>query len=157
MSAYEYYLGVHGEVLNEDQRWLERDLGIVDQHFWFASAAERACLRARLKACADAHQCIICFLEYEGTDARLLTVARMVFRLPDGRAFNCRHNFGYGYPCSAAEYMFQEGNFACDCNRSLFIMHTVPGAIAKEWECGELIVMEDLRISKEPPAQACLP
>jgi hypothetical protein len=29
--------------------------------------------------------------------------------------------FGPGYPWSSVEFMWRDGNYACDCNRSLFL------------------------------------
>ena len=65
---------------------------------------------------ADRHNAIIEFAEHEGPDVRKRTVARMTFTLPDGRAFPFEFDFGYGYPVDAAEYMFEDGNYSCDCN-----------------------------------------
>lgn len=144
---HEYHLMFWGEVQNDDKRWIERDLGITGRDFWFATAGERSEFKAKLKACADSHKCCIAFSEHDGPDVRLLTIARMTMRLADGRAFSFEYNFGYGYPPSAAEYMFQDGNYSCDCNKSLFLQEA--GHDVQEGDCGDEIMLDSFRVTQE--------
>ena len=119
VQAFEFHLHFWGEVENE--KWVERDLGIAEKDFWFPSKAKRDEFKARLAAVAKAHGVIIAFGENEGWNVRLRTVARMTLTLPDGRVFPFEYDFGYAYPPESAEYMFTDGNYGCDCNRSLFL------------------------------------
>ena len=57
-------------------------------------------------------------------------------------------DFGENYPEDAALFMFEEGNYSCDCNRSIFI-NEQHGDCIKELECGDTIKMKDLVITIE--------
>ncbi len=71
---------------------------------------------------------------------------------PDGRRFpleafsiicegeGLRHTTDSPY---LSEFMFEEGNYSCDCNRSLFIQATDPSFPA--YECGETIKLVDFK------------
>jgi hypothetical protein len=145
-TPYEFHLQFWGEVQNE--KWVERDLGITDQDFWFSSKSARDEFRARLKAVADSHKVVIVFAENEGHDMRLRTVARMNLTMPDGRVFPLVYDFGYAYPPDSAEYVFTHGNNGCDCNLSLLLKqrgHEVPAM-----ECGDLIKVSELKVTREP-------
>jgi hypothetical protein len=73
------------------------------------------------------------------------TVATMVFVLPDGKRQDYVYDFGYGYPKDSAMYMFEDGNYSCDCNRSLFLSRI--GVDIEELNCGDTIQMENLQIN----------
>ena len=85
-------------------------------------------------------------VEYEGDDADKLTVYTVTLKLPDGRTHNITHNFGYGYPVDSAEFMFEEGNYSCDCNKSLFLQQQ--GFDIDEQPCGDEITIETFKIVK---------
>ena len=57
--------------------------------------------------------------------------------LPDGRRFSYCHNFGKDYSEEDAMYMFTEGNYSCDCNRSLFLNYA--GNNVDLLKCGHTI------------------
>ena len=100
MPRFEYYLGFWGEI--ENDKLVERDLGILEKDFWFSSSKERAEFKAKLNAVADKYSVIIAFKEEEGTDVRLRTVARMVMQLPNGKEYPYECDFGYAYEPDAA-------------------------------------------------------
>ena len=50
-------------------------------------------------------------------------------------------DFGYEYPEEQAIFMFEEGNYSCDCNRSLFIQDEYGENAIDELDCGEEIKM----------------
>ena len=147
VQAFEFHLHFWGEVENE--KWVERDLGIAEKDFWFPSKAKRDEFKARLAAVAKAHGVIIAFGENEGWNVRLRTVARMTLTLPDGRVFPFEYDFGYAYPPESAEYMFTDGNYGCDCNRSLFLGYA--GHDVEEMDCGDEIKVTDFRVTTEAP------
>ena len=142
--TYEYHLSYWGEVNNDN--WIERDLGIEEKDFWFGTKKDHNEFKAKLEAVADAHEVIIAFAEHEGDDVRKRTVARMVLTLPDGRSFSFDYDFGYGYSSEAAEYMFEDGNYACDCNRSIMLSKLHPEVV--EMDCGDAILMSDFVVEK---------
>lgn len=145
-ERYEYHLKHWGEINNPDQRWLEKDLGVTESDHWFDSAEKRAEFRAKLKACADTHACCIVFVENEGTDVRKRTTVQMTMRLDDGRAFEYEHDFGYAYSPENAHYMWRDGNYCCDCNRSLFLKDA--GHAVEEMDCGDTITLENFRVTQ---------
>jgi hypothetical protein len=147
VQSYEFHLHFWGEVENE--KWVERDLGITEKDFWFPSKVKRDEFKARLAAVAESHKVIIAFGENEGWHVRLRTVARMTLTLPDGRVFPLEHDFGYAYPPESAEYMFTDGNYGCDCNRSLLLGYA--GHDVEEMECGDEIKATDFKVSTEAP------
>lgn len=74
------------------------------------------------------------------TDTHKRTIAKMVFVLPDGTRRPYEYDFGYGYPAHSAAYMFEDGNYSCDCNRSNFI--------GEDFECGHTIKMLDFEVEE---------
>ena len=74
------------------------------------------------------------------------TVYNATLKLPDGRTHNITHDFGYGYPVESAEFMFEEGNYSCDCNKSLFLQEQ--GFDIDEQPCGDEITIETFKIVK---------
>lgn len=80
--------------------------------------------------------------------AGLRTIARMKFIFPDLTEVSYTHDFGVDYPEESAIFMFKEGNYACDCNRSLFI-EEILSDFDGDWDCGDKIELKDFTVSKE--------
>lgn len=148
VHAYEYHLTHWGQVMNTDQRWLEKELGVTATDHWFQTAEKRAEFKKKLKTCAARHNCVIAFAEHEGRHVRLRTVAHMTMRLHDGRAFDYADDLGYAYAPGSARYMWHDGNHGCDCNRSLLLGRA--GHDVEEMECGDTIKLENFRVTQEP-------
>lgn len=55
----------------------------------------------------------------------LRTVVVLDFRYKDAD-YHIEYDFGYGYEEDTARYMFEDGNYACDCNRSRIIKRFYP-------------------------------
>lgn len=62
-----------------------------------------------------AHAC------YEGPDSFFQTVVKCKFKTPEGKIYDYTYNCGLGFPVETAWYVFESGNYDCDCNRCLFI------------------------------------
>lgn len=90
----------------------------------------------------------------ERIEPRSRTVARIVLRWPDGRAVTIEQSFGYGYSAHGAEFMYRDGNYACDCNRRLFMWRqeglSEDAIDALDNPCGDTIELVSLDIRKEP-------
>lgn len=72
------------------------------------------------------------------------------FRYQD-KEFILRFNFEIkDYPEDAAIWMFTQGNYSCDCNRSLFIRQQFGENAIPELSCGDQIELIDYRIEHEP-------
>lgn len=144
-KEYEFYLGFWGEITND--KLVERELGIEKRDFWFNTEEERIRFKAKLAAVAKKYKVIIAFKEKEGRQVRFRTVAKMVMVLPDRREFPYEYDFGYAYGPESARFMFEDGNYACDCNRSLFISKEHPEI--KEWPCGDEIRLKNFMVALE--------
>lgn len=60
------------------------------------------------------------------------------------KEFILRFNFEIeNYPAESAVWMFTEGNYACDCNRSLFIREQFGKNAIPELSCGNTIELID--------------
>lgn len=110
--------------------------------YWFPTAAARAAFRATL---ADMEYYVVAAEVNPGEDdygevidTHRETIARVTLRLPDGRTGTYDQSFGYGYPKHGVEFMYEDGNYACDCNRELFL----------ERLC-------DITLTEDPDAQMC--
>lgn len=68
------------------------------------------------------------------------TVAFMSLVTPDGSEYAYCDDFGYGYSAGSARYMYEEGNYSCDCNRSEFLRNL--GVPIDELDCGDTIEMK---------------
>ena len=64
------------------------------------------------------------------------------------KTFVLTEDFGKDYPAEHAEWMFTEGNYACDCNRSLFIRRQHGKTAMPELKCGEQIELIDYHVEE---------
>ena len=139
-----YHLKICGEAVTEIQEMI----GIYDSDYWFSVKQNRDNFIMNLRK-----------LEYfcknkgltieinDGVDVDKQTIYTATLKLPDGRTHNITHNFGYGYPVESAEFMFEEGNYSCDCNKSLFLQEQ--GFDIDEQPCGDEIEILSYNITLE--------
>lgn len=118
---YEYYLKCWGQAEDRVKEGL-RDLYNEDGYF-FIHKEHRDNFKKMIKAYAGDQ--IIVFAEYEGEDVRLHTVVSVDATFK-GRHYTFEYDYGPGYPVEAAEYMFEDGNYSCNCNLSRFIQDKYP-------------------------------
>ena len=144
-EKYEYYLGSWGGIYNDDL--IAKNLGITERDFWFDNDEERANFKTKLQTFAKAHGQCICFKASEGFDVRKRTIAKMVMVFPNGKKYPFEYDFGYGYEPESAEYMFFDGNYSCDCNKSSFLSEKYPEIT--EMGCGDEIFLEDFKVTLE--------
>lgn len=144
----EFYLSYWGGV--ERGGWIEDELGIPTTDFWCATVAMREALKARLQAVATQHHAVICFREEDGYYTRYKTTARMTMRLPDGRTFPYTYDAGYGDSREVIEFLFVDGNYSCDCNKSLLLRQVYGDAIAA-LPCGQTISIDTFSVSLDLP------
>src|ERR1700733_2369399 len=74
----------------------------------------------------------------DGVDVHRKTIAKVVFE-KEGKKYPITYDFGFGYPMHSAEYMFEYGNYSCDCNRSSFIKEQCDPNFNEEVDCGNTI------------------
>ncbi len=80
----------------------------------------------------------------DGQGLRYKTIAKMNFNYK-GKSYPYEHDFGYGFEEGSARFMFDDGNYNCDCNRSLFLNRIVGDEIP-ELDCGQEITIADFKI-----------
>lgn len=141
-KAGEYHLFFWGGVENDGLATAKFG---PERNYWFKTPEERASFRAKVEQFAETAGQIVCFNEIDGPSASKRTIAKMVLVL-DGKRYPYEYDFGYGYPAESAEFMFFEGNYACDCNLSLFLSRQYPDDAIVERECGENIEIDGFEI-----------
>jgi hypothetical protein len=78
-----------------------------------------------------------------------MIVATMTLTLPDGRVFPYRHEFdGPDDTETMAEFLYTDGNYACDCNLSESLYDA--GHDVALMPCGNTIALTDLAITSVP-------
>lgn len=82
----------------------------------------------------------------EGRHVRYRTIAtmKMIYK---GKPYDYTHDFGYAYPVEAAHFMFKEGNYMCDCNRSLFLKRNYSDVQKKD--CGHEIELSEFKVEQK--------
>ena len=78
--------------------------------------------------------------EGELTHKRTVFVGAFVYQ---GKEFILHYDFGYEYAEDDAVYMFTDGNYGCDCNRSRFIRNQYGESAMPELDCGWEIELKD--------------
>lgn len=82
------------------------------------------------------------------------TIGHVTLRFPNGDLVSYDEDFGYGYPEHGARYMYEEGNYSCDCNRRLFAARYANYPVSEtddekaEVVCGDTITLVSLTIEK---------
>lgn len=141
----EYLLQTWGGFYNEEHRVKH---GEKPGFFWFDTWQERAAEVARLREIEKRLKAVVLMVvNHDGEFSQKKLIAKMVF-VYDGKRYPFAYDFGYGFETENAEYMFFDGNYSCDCNKSLFIGRTVEGF--PEMECGDEIKIEDFTTEYVP-------
>jgi hypothetical protein len=83
-----------------------------------------------------------------GNEYKMHTFVKFVLHYR-GIDYKCIDDLGENYPLNVAHYIYEEGNYSCDCNRSLFLKRI--GVVCDELECGETIKLSNLEIFKAFP------
>ena len=83
--------------------------------------------------------------EGEMTHKRTIAKLEMEYK---GNFYNLEEDFGYEYPADSVRYMFFDGNYSCDCNKSLFIQRQCDENFP-ELDCGDEIEITKLDIVYE--------
>ena len=133
---YEYLLHWWGEC----EARIKEKWG-YDEYLWFDTEEKRNTVRKNIVNYADKNHWGYVTASYQGYLTRKQTIACMVWNYR-GRVGYLEYNFGYGFSTEDAMYMFEEGNYNCDCNLSSFISEKYKDF--PELECGDEIVLENL-------------
>ena len=141
MEKYEYMLHTWGGFYNDEHK---KEHGQKPGYFWFNTKSERdSYLNLLLEFENKFNARMLAFDIAEGENTRVKTIAKMVF-IFKGKEYPYEEDFGYAYPLGLAEYMFEHGNYSCDCNRSIFIQRNY--SHFPEMQCGNKIKMKDFKV-----------
>jgi hypothetical protein len=138
---YEYMLHTWGGFYNKEH---QEKHGYKKGYFGFDTKEAREAYISELKEVEQRLKafCLAISTE-EGEHVRYRTIAKIVF-VYQGKEYPYEYDFGFAYPAESAEYMFSEGNYACDCNRSLFLSRINDDF--PELECGDEIEMKSFEV-----------
>ncbi len=64
----------------------------------------------------------------------------------NGKLYPFEFEFQDDISIDVAEYIFIDGNYACDCNRSMFLSEKYPDEDIQELDCGDTIEVSNFRI-----------
>ena len=136
----EYMAHIWGGAWNKDANpSIEKDLGIKEGYHYFKTKEERDRFLKLIKQYKYLNQGLVWDLkEGEFTHKRTIFVADLKYK---DMVYTIHCDFGYEYPEEEAIFMFEDGNYSCDCNRSLFIQDEYGENAIQELDCGEEIEM----------------
>ena len=136
----EYMAHIWGGAWNKDANpSIEKDLGIKEGYHYFKTKEERDRYRFLKLIKQYSSQGLVWDLrEGEMTHKRTIFVADLKYK---DMVYTIHCDFGYEYPEEEAIFMFEDGNYSCDCNRSLFIQDEYGENAIQELDCGEEIEM----------------
>lgn len=136
----EYMVHIWGGAWNKDANpSIEKDLGIKEGYHYFKTKEERDRFLKLIKQDKYLNQGLVLDLkEGEMTHKRTIFVADLKYK---DKVYTIHYDFGHEYPEEQAIFMFEDGNYSCDCNRSLIIQDEYGENAIEELDCGEEIKM----------------
>ena len=145
---YEYLLKTWGQYTGSVEA---KTAGHSRAYYWFSAMADRERFLLELMSAANDCGKTLVIDKQEGRRVRFKTVADLTLTTPDGRDHSGPYSFGYGYPADAASFFLTDGNFACDCRRTEWLVSRGITEYAdpsgKEAPCANTIVLKNLMIT----------
>jgi hypothetical protein len=120
--------------------------------WWFMSAENREAAIAEIDVITKANGGGIVYSKDDNDHVHKLTWAKVKLSA-HGKPYDFSMCFGFGYPKESVEYMFSEGNYACDCNRSGFIARYCDTEFPRH-DCGDQIAVVELNVVYLEPTEA---
>jgi len=140
-EKYEYLLHTWGGFYNEEHKAKH---SFEPGYFWFDTAEDRQNYLNRLLEIEKKFQAHCLAYDFEeGKHVRYRIIARMKL-VYNGKEYPYECDFGFGYPVHSAHFMWEEGNYSCDCNKSLFLSREYKEV--PELDCGDTIKILDFDI-----------
>lgn len=144
----EYMIHIWGGAWNSDANpSIEKDLGIKEGYHYFKTEEEKNEFCELLKNPIYRNQGLMIDEKY-GVMSHKRTIFVGKFKYED-KEFIIHYDFGYEYEEEDAIFMFEEGNYSCDCNRSLFIQREYGEDVIPELDCGWKIEMTEYHFEYE--------
>lgn len=146
-EKYEYMLHTWGGFYNKE--YVEKH-GKESGYFFFDTMGELQEYLKELKTIEKELNAFHLATEIEeGQNVRYKTIAKMKLKY-SGKEYDYEYDFGYAYPIESAHFMFKDGNFSCDCNKSIFL-HDKYGDEVQEKDCGDEIEITEFKVSQVKP------
>lgn len=144
----EYLVHIWGGAWNYDANpSIEKDLGIKEGYHYFKTEDEKNDFIKKLRNHIYSNQGLMIDEKYgEMTHKRTIFVGKFECH---GQEYTIHYDFGYEYPEEQAIFQFTENNYACDCNRSLFIGREYGEDVMPELDCGHEIKLIEYHFEYE--------
>ena len=147
-SEKEYMVHIWGGAWNSDANpSIEKDLGIKEGYHYFKTEAEMKDFLALLNNPIYKNQGLMINVQHGCmTHKRTIFVGTLKYK---DQEFVIHRDFGYEYSAEDAVFMFEEDDYSCDCNRSLFIRNEYGDDSIPFLPCGNEIELLDYRFEYE--------
>lgn len=141
----EWMVHIWGGAWNHDANpSIEKDLGIKKGYYYFDTEEEKNKFIQLIRQDKYEKQGLATECKYGiMTHKRTIFVATLKYK---DKTFVIHYDLGYEYPKDSAIFYFTEGNFGCDCNRSLAIKWEYGEDAIPELPCGDEIEMTDYHV-----------
>lgn len=145
MRKEEYMIHIWGGAWNKDANpSIEKDLGIKEGTYYFNTEVEKDEFLKPLNNPIYSKQGIAIDVKY-GVMTHKRTIFVGTFKYKE-KEYILHYDLGYEYPEDSAIFYFTEGNFGCDCNRSLAIRWEYGKDAIPELDCGHEVKMTKYHI-----------
>lgn len=123
---------------------IEKDLGIKEGYYYFDTEKEKNKFIQLIRQDKYEKQGLVTDCKHGiMTHKRTIFVATLKYK---DKTFIIHYDLGYEYPKDSTIFYFTEGNFGCDCNRSLAIRWEYGEDAIPELPCGNEIEMTDYHV-----------
>lgn len=141
----EWMVHIWGGAWNHDANpSIEKDLGIKEGYYYFNTEEEKNKFIQLIRQDKYEKQGLATDCKHGiMTHKRTIFVATLKYK---DKTFVIHYDLGYEYPEDSAIFYFTEGNFGCDCNRSLAIRWEYGEDAIPKLPCGDEIEMSDYHV-----------
>jgi len=127
---------------------VEREDGDGDFCAWFANARSREEYLSRITAATN-YITDLKRMDINGPTAKYYVFAEVQLAYA-GKLYKFVDTYGFGYPYTAVDFLWHDGNCACDCNLSDMIARHCDQNFP-EMPCGKQIELMDLTVDGDEP------
>ena len=138
----EYMIHIWGGAWNSDANpSIEKDLGIKEGYHYFKTEKEKDRFLELLNNPIYKNQGLMTDIKY-GTMSHKRTIFVGTLKY-ENKEFTIHYDCGYEFPDEQAIFMFEHGNYSCDCNKSIFIRREYGEESIPELGCGDEVKLLD--------------
>lgn len=142
-DKYEYMFHTWGGFYNKQHKDIH---GKEEGYFFFDTKEDRErYLNDLLNIEKQLNAIRLVYTFEEGNNVRYKTIAKMQL-LYNNKWYDFSYDFGHAYSEKNAHFMFHEGNYACDCNKLLFLNEAYGDEIQINGNCGGNIEIRNFEV-----------